>query len=82
MYSNLMLETIRGCVSLQKYKSQGKDVEVTVISNEENSKDFCLDFVQESSLWWPEGPELRHYVRVAANAHIPALVGREGGGGG
>jgi hypothetical protein len=36
---------VRGCVSLKKYKSQGKAVEVTVNNN------FCLDFVQEFSLW-------------------------------
>jgi hypothetical protein len=34
-------------VSLKKYKAQGKAVEVTVNSKEENSEDFCLDFVQE-----------------------------------
>ena len=39
------VETVRGCVSLKKYKSQGKAVEVTVNNN------FCLDFVQEFSLW-------------------------------
>jgi hypothetical protein len=37
-------------VSLKKYKSQGKDGEVTVNSKEENSYDFCLDYVQEVSL--------------------------------
>ncbi len=30
-------ETVRGCMSLKKYKSQGKAVEVTVNSREENS---------------------------------------------
>jgi hypothetical protein len=39
-------ETVRGCVSLKKQKSQGKDVEVTVNSKEENSYDFRLDFFQ------------------------------------
>ncbi len=34
-------------MSLKKYKSQGKTVEVTVNSKEENSSNFCLDFVQE-----------------------------------
>jgi hypothetical protein len=29
--------TVRGCVSLKKYKSQGKAVEVTVKSKEETS---------------------------------------------
>jgi len=45
------LEIARGCVSLKKYKFQGKAVEVTVNSREENSEDFCLDFVQEFGLW-------------------------------
>ncbi len=31
-----LAETVRGCVSLKKYKSQGKDVEVTVNNMEEN----------------------------------------------
>ncbi len=31
-------------------KSQGKAVQVTVNSKEENSKDFCLDFLQEFDL--------------------------------
>jgi hypothetical protein len=44
---NWSVETVKGCVSLKKYKSQGKAVEVTVNSKEE---DFCLDFVQEFSL--------------------------------
>ncbi len=30
-------ETVRGCVSLKKYKYQGKAVEVTVNNKEENS---------------------------------------------
>jgi hypothetical protein len=42
------LETVRGCVSLGKEKSQGKAVDVTVNSKEENS--FCLDFIQELQL--------------------------------
>jgi hypothetical protein len=44
------VETVIGCVSLKKLKSQGKAVDVTVNSKEENSYDFCLDFVQEFSL--------------------------------
>ncbi len=47
VYSNGTLKTVRGCESLKKEKSQGKAVEVTVISKEVNFKDFCLDFVQE-----------------------------------
>jgi hypothetical protein len=54
----IQLETVRGCVSLKKYNFQGKDVDVTLNSKEENSQDFCLDFVQEFGLWmkcilWP-----------------------------
>jgi hypothetical protein len=45
VYINSTVETVRGCVSLRKYKSQGKAVEVTVNTKEENSIDFCLDFV-------------------------------------
>ncbi len=37
MYSNLTLETVRGCMSLKKYKSQGKAGEVTVNNKEEKS---------------------------------------------
>jgi hypothetical protein len=37
-------------MSFKKYKSQGKAVQVTVNSKEENSLDFCLDFVQEFGL--------------------------------
>jgi hypothetical protein len=37
------LETVRGCMSLKKYKSLSKAVDVTVNSKEENSSDFCLD---------------------------------------
>jgi len=48
VYSNWTLETVRGCVSLKKCKSQGKAVEVN--SKEENSQDFCLGFVQEFGL--------------------------------
>jgi hypothetical protein len=38
------------CVSLKKYKSQGKAGEVIVNSKEENSQDLCQDFVQEFDL--------------------------------
>ncbi len=37
-------------MSLKKEKSQGNAVEVTVNSKEENSEDFCLDFVPEFGL--------------------------------
>ncbi len=40
-------ETVRDCVSQKKYKSQGKAVELTVNSKEEN---FWLDFIQEFGL--------------------------------
>jgi hypothetical protein len=53
-------ETVRGCVSLKKYKSQDKAVEVTVNKKEENSKDFCLDFVQELSHNPPNGVDVVH----------------------
>ncbi len=39
---------IRCCVSLKN--SQGKALEMTVNCKEENSEDFCLDFVQEFGL--------------------------------
>jgi hypothetical protein len=42
-----------------KYKSQGKAVEVTVKSKEENSCDFRLDFVQEFGLWRGSGEFMR-----------------------
>jgi hypothetical protein len=48
-----MRKYIRGCVSLKRQKSQGKAVDVTVNSKEENSQDFCLDLVQEFSLFTP-----------------------------
>jgi hypothetical protein len=37
-------------VSLKKYKFQGKAVEATVSSKEQNTQDFCLNFVQEFGL--------------------------------
>ncbi len=43
-------ETVRGCVSLAKWKSQGKTAEVTVNSKEEKNLDFCLDFGREFGL--------------------------------
>ncbi len=48
---NWIVVIVRYCVSLKKSKSQGKVVEVTVNSKEENYWDFCLDFVQEFVLW-------------------------------
>jgi hypothetical protein len=52
---------------LKKYKFQGKAVEVTVNSKEENSSDYCLGFVQDSALgqvtqkWHTKCGELFHY---------------------
>jgi hypothetical protein len=40
----------RGCVSLKKYRSQGKALKVTLNSKEETPQDFFLDFVQEFGL--------------------------------
>jgi hypothetical protein len=37
LYSNGAVETVKGCLSLKKYKSLGKATEVTVNSKEENS---------------------------------------------
>ncbi len=45
-----LLSPVIGCVSLKIWKSQDKAVEVTVNSKEENSEDFCLDFIQEFGL--------------------------------
>jgi hypothetical protein len=45
-------QTVRGCVSLKKYKSQGKGAD-TVNNKKENYLDFCMDFVQEFGLCIP-----------------------------
>ncbi len=37
--------------AFEEIESQGKAVEVTVNSKEENSEDIFLDFVQEFGLW-------------------------------
>ncbi len=77
MFSTILLyrvravETVRGCMSLKKQKSQGKAVEVTSNSKEENSQDFCLNFVQEfvlRSKMWYGTIELRKQIlkRLAA----------------
>jgi hypothetical protein len=60
-YQDILLSTLqstvtelwkyaRVCMSLKKYKSQGKAAEVTVNSKEKNSENFYLDFVQEFDL--------------------------------
>ncbi len=38
------IETVRGCVSLKKYKSQGKAVAVTLISKDKTFKTFVQEF--------------------------------------
>jgi hypothetical protein len=48
--SGFLYRNVRGCVSLKKQTSRGKVVEVTANNKEENSSDFCLDFVQEFAL--------------------------------
>ncbi len=40
-------------MSLKKYKSQGKAVEVIVNSKDENSEYFCLDFIEGFGLSTP-----------------------------
>ncbi len=45
-------------MSFKKFKAQGKTVEVTLNSTEENSEDFCLDFVQEFGLCTHDAPPL------------------------
>ncbi len=44
------LETARGCKSSKKQKSQGRAVELTVNSKEENCYNFYMDFGQEFGL--------------------------------
>ncbi len=61
-------------MSLRKQKSQGKAVEVTVNSKEENSEDFCPDFIQEFGLaGWLEqnGPAGCDFIRDGRS--MPAL---------
>ncbi len=43
-------ETVRGFVSVKKWKFHSKAVQLTENNKEENSEDFCLDFVQEFGL--------------------------------
>jgi hypothetical protein len=56
--------TIRGCVSLKKYKSLGKAVRVTMNNKEENS----LDFVQEFGL-------STSYIQFLASFCTPLMCG-------
>ncbi len=67
------LESVRGCVSLKKYKSQGKAVEVTVKSKEENPYDFCLDYVQEFDLCTVR--IFRYFVSILSNHLQPSPSG-------
>jgi hypothetical protein len=69
----IILETVRGCVSLKKYKSQGKAVEVTVNSKEENPYDFCLDYVQEFGLCTVR--ILRYFESILSNHLQPSHSG-------
>ncbi len=52
----LLYKYVRGCVSLKKQKSFSRQ-SCTVYGNskEENSRGFCLDFVQEFGLCGPSG---------------------------
>ncbi len=45
-----MSKYVTGCMTLKQQKSQGKAVQVAVNNKAENSKDFCLDFVEEFGL--------------------------------
>jgi hypothetical protein len=40
VYSDRTVETVRGCLSMKKYKSQGKPVEVTVKSKGKTLRTF------------------------------------------
>jgi hypothetical protein len=71
---------------LKKYKSPGKAVAVTVSSKEENSSDFCLDFVQEFDLSISRRPKVVQemlrpasigflYIRFLQKKHTVSLLG-------
>jgi hypothetical protein len=65
-------------MSLNKYKSHGKAVEVTVNSKEENSYDFCLDLVQEFGSG-RENPEITWHndlFAVLGNEMAPSAIPR------
>ncbi len=49
VYSSWTVETVIGCASLKKYKSQGKAMEVTANGKEEISYNFWLDFSKNSA---------------------------------
>ncbi len=68
VHSNCTLETVRGRVSLKKYKSQGKAVEMTVNSKETTIKTF---------VWDPEKPILDSGVNKAPDpgSRSATLVG-------
>jgi hypothetical protein len=51
-----------------KCKSQGKDVEMAVNNKEEDSEDFCLDFVQEFGL---RSPQIIFYSHSQLDSHVP-----------
>jgi hypothetical protein len=62
-------------VSFYKYISQGQAVKVTVISKEENSQDFCLDFVQEFGLRTRKGPCRPDIARSSTPSSFPCITG-------
>jgi hypothetical protein len=49
MYSNCTVEICKRFCEFEEIEISRQDVEVTVNSKEENSSDFCLNFVQESA---------------------------------
>jgi hypothetical protein len=83
VHSNWTVETLRGCVSLKKYKSQGKTVEVTVNSKKENSKTFVWVLTKNSASvtgssqpWTPHPHFLFHlWVRVLTWLNLGVSAG-------
>jgi hypothetical protein len=57
-------------MSLKKYKSQGKAVDVNVSSKEENSEDFCLDFVQEFGLCSLESTRVYNAAKTSLDSNF------------
>ncbi len=52
----------RNCKRLREFEEEKIDIEVTVNKKEENSEDFCLDFVQEFGL--RKGGLTRYELRI------------------
>ncbi len=69
---NWTVEKVKGCVSLRKCKSQGKAVEVTANSKEENSYVFCLDFVQEFGLCMRQRQNYSHLSKRVNQ--VPSVI--------